>query len=309
MRRSPSISALGFVAITAACGGSPSPTPVPSGPAASIVAPRATEADVVVAEVNGRPVWGSCVSEQVTVGAADRKAALDQCIDFELLAQAAEKRGLASDAEVIQTTRTALVSELVATEFEARYQKPEDLGATLDAVLSKNAWRMHRPELRASTYVRALVPPNAAPEVEAAAKQIAEKVVAELAREPGLMPSHLKEAMDRHTKGTGIQIETEDLVLVPATAHFEAKYLEGLFGIAEVGRIGAPVRTTRGWDVILWSAGLPPYESTREQLALDAFPELRRAQFSVWIGQLIKAGGIKIEVDQATLALLDEVGP
>ena len=309
MRRLPSNPALGLVAIAAACGGSPSPTPVPSGPAASIVAPRATEADVVVAEVNGRPVWGSCVSEQVTVGAADRKAALDQCIDFELLAQAAEQRGLASDADVILTTRTALVSELVAAEFEARYQKPSDLGATLDAVLAKNAWRMHRPELRSSTYVRALVPPNAAPEIEAAAKQIAEKVVAELAGEPGLMPSHLKEAMDRHTKGTSIQVETEDLAQVPATARFEAKYLEGLFGIPEVGRISAPVRTSRGWDVILWSGGLPPYETTRDKLALDVFPELRRAQFSLWIGQLIKAGGIKIEIDQATLARLDEVTP
>jgi len=309
MRRSRSLSALGFVALATACGGSPSPAPVPSGPAASIVAPRANEADVVVAQVDGRPVWGSCVSEQVTAGAPDRRTALAQCIDFELLAQAAEKRGLASESSVVEATRTAMVSELVASEFEARYQQPSDLGAALDTVLDKNAWRMHRPELRASTYVRAMVPANAAPEVEAAAKQLADKIAGELAGETGLLPVHLKEAMTRHAKGAGIEFETEDLAQAPATARYEAPYLEGLFGIAEIGRISKPVRTKRGWDVILWSGGLPPRESTREQLALEVFPELRRAQFSVWIGQLIKASGITIEIDQATVALLDEATP
>lgn len=298
-----------LVSIVAACGGSPSTEPAPAAPAASIVAPRASEADLVVAQVDGRPVWGSCVAEQTARGAPDRKTALEQCIAFELLAQTAEKRGLVSDGSVVDAARTAMVSELVATEFEARYQKPQDLGATIDAVLDKNAWRMHRPDLRTSAYVRAVVPPAASPEVEARAKQIAEAIAAELAGETGLFPSHLRAVADRTAQGTGVAIHGEDVPLTPRTGAFEPPYLEALFSISEVGQVSKPARTTRGWDVVLWSGGLPPKETTRAELAWEVFTELRRAQFTVWINQLIKAGGVQITLDQDRMAQLDQVAP
>ncbi len=297
--------ALALASIAAACGGSPSPTPVPSGPTASIVAPRASEADVVVAQVNGRPVWGSCVTEQ-GAGAKDRATALDQCIAFELLAQAAEKRGFGADADVLQATRTAMVNELIETEFEARYQKPADLGPVLDKMLDKNAWRLHRPDLRASTYVRAIVPADAPPEVDAAAKEVADKIVAELENETGLLPSHLEAAAARAIAGTTIKTQSQHVQQIPNGPGYEQPYLDALFSISEVGRISRPARTKRGWDVLLWTGGLPPYESTREQLAKDMFPELRRAQFFAWVAQLIKANGIKVEIDPATAARLGE---
>jgi len=290
----------------AACGGSPSPTPVPSGPTASIVAPRASEADVVVAEVNGRPVWGSCVTEQAAAGAQDRRAALEQCIDFELLAQAAEKRGFGADPDVQQATRTAMVNELVATEFEARYQKPSDLGPALDKMLAKNEWRLHRPDLRASTYVRAVVPADSPPDVDAAAKRVADAIVAELETEAGLLPAHLKAAADRAAAGTKIEIQSQDVQQIPKEAAYEKPYLDALFSIPEVGRISKPARTKRGWDVLLWSGGLPPWESTREQLARDMFPELRRTQFLAWVAQLTKTSGIVVAIEPQNVALLGE---
>ncbi len=293
----------------AACGGSPSTDPAPATPVASIIAPRASEGDVVVAQVNGRPVWGSCVTEQTSRGAPDRTVALDQCISFELLAQAAETRGLGADATVIETLRTTMVSELVAADFEARYQKPQDLGPAMDAVLAKNAWRMHRPELRASGYVRAMVPPNAGPEVEARAKQLAEAIAAELANETGLFRSHVLDVATRLAKDSGIEIESEDVPLATRKGDYEPPYLEALFSIAEAHRISKPARTTRGWDVVLWSGGLAAKETSREALAWDVFPELRRAQFTTWVNGLVKAGGFAIEIDQASVAQLDKVAP
>lgn len=300
---------LALVVSVAACGGSPATEPAPVAPIASILAPRASDADLIVAQVNGRPVWGSCVTEQTSRGVPDRKTALDQCIAFELLAQAAEKRGLAADPTVADATRTTMVSELVAIEFEARYQKPADLGPTIDAVLDKNAWRMHRPDLRASAYVRAMVPPNAAPDIESRAKQLAETIASDLAGETGLFPSHLRAAADRLAKGTGIEIESQDVAQTTRTGSFETPYLDALFSIPELGQVSKPARTKRGWDVILWSGGLPPKETTREQLAWEVFTELRRAQFTVWINQLIKDAGITIDLDQATVAQLDKVAP
>ncbi|MBA3451471.1 MAG: hypothetical protein H0T42_00075 [Deltaproteobacteria bacterium] len=296
-----------IVVAVSACGGSPSTEPASTGPAASIIAPRASEADLVVAQVDGRPVWGSCVSEQAARGARDRAEALEQCIAFELLAQAAEKRGLAADASVAESARTAMVSELIEAEFEARYQTPQALGATLDAVLNKNAWRMHRPDLRASAYVRAVVPPSSGPEIEARAKQLADAIATELAGESGLFLAHVRAAADRLAKDTGIEIHSEAVPQTQKTGAYELPYLEALFSIPEIGRVSKPARTKRGWDVVLWSDGLPPKESTREELAQEVFPDLRRAQFTVWINQLIKTSGTKIELDQDTVSRLDEV--
>jgi hypothetical protein len=55
--------------------------------------PAAAADDVVVALAAGRPVYGSCVAAQAERGHLSRDAALRECIDFELMAQEAERRG------------------------------------------------------------------------------------------------------------------------------------------------------------------------------------------------------------------------
>ena len=100
-----------------ACSGDAQPPPTRAGPPAPMVAPQRDASDLVVAQVNGRPVWGSCVTDQARRGRS-RDVALRECVDFELMAQAAEQRGLGTDPGVIDATRTALVSELVAHAYE-----------------------------------------------------------------------------------------------------------------------------------------------------------------------------------------------
>ena len=53
-----------------ACGGSGPelPPPRPIGPPAAVVGSSAGPDDVVVAQVAGRPVWGSCVATQARRG-------------------------------------------------------------------------------------------------------------------------------------------------------------------------------------------------------------------------------------------------
>jgi hypothetical protein len=62
------------------------------------------------------------------------------------------------------------------------------------------------------------------------------------------------------------------------------------------------VRTHWGWDVILWSGGLPPKESTQAEIAAEVFPELRRAAFQYWVNDLVKQLHLEIEIDTALLA-------
>ncbi len=294
--------------LAAACGGGSSPSdeapPQRAVPTISAIAPREGPDDLEVAKVNGRPVWGSCVRAQVSRGAKTREAALDECIQFELMAQVAEQRGLASDPTVIETTRTEMVSREVAVDFEDKTQKPADLGERMTKWLTDNAWRMHRPDLRASSYARVNVAKDATPEVEATAKALAEKIAAALAGQVGLFPADLKETAERLGKDTGLKLDIQD-VKASAQSSLDAPYAEALYTVPEVGRITGPVRTHWGWDVILWNGGLPPKESTRDEIAAEVFPELRRAAFQYWVNGLVKQLGLKIEVDTALLARLE----
>ena len=104
---------LAALALCAAACGSSSPPAQPAGPPAQLVAAPAGASDGVVAHVNGRPVYGSCVSAQAAAHKLDAKGALRECIDFELLAQAAEAKGLALDHDVAYATKTSLVSRVL----------------------------------------------------------------------------------------------------------------------------------------------------------------------------------------------------
>src|SRR5262249_33675643 len=110
-------------------------------------------------------VWASCVTAQartITAGSDEerRAAAKDQCIAFELLAQAAEVCGLPAASEVVEATRAAAVNRVVEIEFEQRTRTPADLAPQVDAMMKANEWRLHVLELRSSTFARFVVPPR-----------------------------------------------------------------------------------------------------------------------------------------------------
>jgi hypothetical protein len=293
----------------AACGGSSGPAPAP--PAAAVIAtPRLTDGDVEVARVNGRPVWSSCVATQAAAGAdieGVRRDALDQCIAFELLAQAAEARGLAAAREVGDAVRAAAVNRLVETDFERRYRTPADLKQPIDIVMKRHEWRMHILELRASTFARFIVPTGAPPEVDAHAHALADRLAAELAGQSGLFNVHLTEAAQRLAAGTDIKLDTADVRPTHQDDLVEP-YAKALYALPEIGRTSSPVRTQWGWDVVLWTGGVEAAEHSRDEIVAELFPEVRRQQFQLWVTQLGKQLGVRIEIDPATVAKLDERG-
>lgn len=287
-----------------------------AGPAAAVPGvvptPPATADDAPVAQINGRTVWASCVAAQartIAAGSDDerRAAATDQCIAFELLAQAAEARGLAAAPEVGQAVRSAEVNRLVETEFEQRYRRPADLAPQLDAVLAQSPWRLRTPELRDSTFARFVVPKGAPAEVEARAHALADRLAAELAGQTGLFGVHLSDAARRIAQGSSAALETTGFR--PATRdQLVDEYAAALFAIPEIGRASPAFRTPWGWDVVVWTGGSPARERSRDEVAAELFPELRRRQFQRWVTQLARQRGIHIEVEQAELSRLDTEG-
>ncbi len=302
------------VSAAVACGGPPAPPPAPV--ATKVIATPARGADdFEVARVNGRSVWASCVIAQAAGLPAEgqtaetlRAAALDQCIAFELLAQAAETRGLAAGPEVATATRTAAVNRLVELDFEQRYRSPADLKPAVDALMAKNEWRLHVPELRASAYARFNVPDGAAPEVDAEARALAERLAAALAGQTGLYHVHLTEAANRIAAGSSIKLETAE-VTPTAADRLVAPYAQALYALTDVGQATAAVRTKWGWDVIVWTGGIVARERPRDEVVGEMFPELRRRQFRLWVTQLGKQLGVQIKVEQAALEQLDSGEP
>lgn len=287
--------ALGLLVIAGACGGA-APPPSPASTRVALAQPARGSDDAVVATVDGRPVWASCVTAQARPG-VDRAAALAECIDFELLARAAEARGLAADREVDDAFRTALVDREVELYFERRYAKPADFGARIDRIVDDNAKQLHRPEFRASTYARVVVPDKAPPDAWARARPLADQLAARIVGEHGLLGPHvhrLAEPVRAAITAAGFELDVSDVDRRSRGALVDS-YGDALFGLAEVGDAVGPIQTKWGWDVIAFTDLAPARESTRAQLADEVFPELRRSFFTNWVGELERKLGVTVE--------------
>lgn len=290
-------------ALLVACGGSADPTPR-IGTGVSTVATRARPDDAIVAQVNGRPIYASCVEAQAKGRAA--RAGLDDCIAFELLAQEAERRGLAADPDVVDETRSALVNRVVETAYEDRYKTPADMGEVLAKAVERNRAWLDIPERRASAYVRFQIKPDAPADQDARAKELIEAFAQRVANETGLTAGHLDMFSKAFFDPQNVKVE---VAVVPFFTKngLALGYRDALFDIPEIGRTSPhAVRTQWGWDVILLTDRLPAQKFTREQAATEAFPEFRRSYFNAWVDQLAKANGIRITRDDKAIATLDD---
>lgn len=276
----------------------PSAAPVVATAAASLDG----GADVVVARVEGLPIYASCVRAQAARAQAAplpsegerRQAAFEECLAFELLAQEAARRGLGTAPEVAEARTRAAVSALVEQEVERKIQTPADLPDSLTRrLLERNRWRLHRVEYRASFFVRFPVAkgePREGP-ADRAARANAERVAQALAGERGLFAHHVRQRARELIGAATMEDGTVELSdpprLVPA-------YSDALFALPELGRTSGAVRTDWGWDIILWTGVLPARDITPDELALELFPELRQMYFVAWSRSIGKS--TKVEV-------------
>ncbi|HET9988634.1 MAG TPA: hypothetical protein VFQ65_08935 [Kofleriaceae bacterium] len=281
--------------------GSPQPSETTQGPPAPLVAQRASADDVVVANVNGKPVWGSCVTVQAARGAT-KQAALQQCIDFELLAQRAVAH--ASDDEVRLATRTAMVSALVAHDYEAGYTQPSQFGAFWDAAYKKGVFHLRHENYRASAYVRIPVAPGAAPAVDAAAKAKAEQIAAAVAHETGLLGSSLVELAQAAVPETKLDHQEVPAYRIGA---LDDNYATALFALPAIGRATGAVRTQWGWDVIAWTDDVPAADPPEADVIAALLPDIKVAYFGHWVDGIARSLGIHVTLVKDNIAKLEDL--
>ncbi len=295
--------ALVAVLTLAACNGSSTQgtTAPAAGPPAPLVASPAHRDDVAVATVNGRPVFGSCVTTQAARGAS-KQHALDECIAFELLAQQATS--YATDPEVSLATRTALVNQFIAREYEDKLTKPADFGPFWDKALERNRRVIDHGEARASAYARVTIEKTASAAQDAAARAIAEEVAKATQNERGLTPAHLNEIALRVAAGRA----KIDFGAVPSYLNeggLDPSYATPLFAIPEVGRTSGAVRTPWGWEVILFSDVIPPEKLSPDEITAKVLPDVKRSYFAIWANQLAAKSSVKIF--DANVPLLEDL--
>jgi hypothetical protein len=272
---------------------------------------RVERDDLVVAQVNGKPVFGSCVAAQVAGGlAADRAAALAQCVDFELLAQEAARRGLAADAEVHEARKREAVRRFIAAEFVTTVRSYDDLPPGFGArALAKLRETDQQPERRVAAYVRVPAPedaPSGSPDDEWA-RGLAGELHAALADHADLTADRLWAIAAEVAHGRTFQVG-EPFVFHRQGA--EEPFAAAAFAIPAVGRVAPPTRTKLGWDVILLTAIRPKSTRTEEERKAALFPELRRGYFNHWAHQYTR--GVAIDVDEEwrkRLVASDQGGP
>jgi hypothetical protein len=284
------------------CGcGSPHPIETTQGPPAPLVAPPAGADDVVVATVNGKPVWGSCVTVQAARGAT-KQAALAQCVDFELLAQRAAAN--ATDGEVRLATRTAMVSALVAHAYEAGYTQPAQFGAFWTAAYKKGEFRYRHENYRASSYVRIPVAAGAPPEVDAAAKAKAEQIAKAVAPETGLLGDSLLALAQ--AAAPGAKLDHQDVSAYRAGA-LDDGYAKALFALKDIGRATGAVRTKWGWDVIVWTDDVPAADPPEADVIAGLLPDVKVAYFGHWVEGIAKSLGVQVTYDKDNVAKLEDL--
>ncbi|MCE9577366.1 MAG: hypothetical protein K8W52_29730 [Deltaproteobacteria bacterium] len=298
-----------LAAALAACGSPARPAGPKDAPGLPpITAQPAAPDDPIVARVDGRPVFGSCVATQAAALHLDAKAALDQCVGFELLAGAAAARGAERAPEVQRAYRTALVSRLIEREFSATHRRPADLPPEMvEAAFDHYKWRMHRPEYRYAVFVRAplekdKVPP---PEKEAAARQLAFEIYDRVKDRTDLFPSDLRAAA--HAVAGDRTVEDN---LSPYGTGKDGPghttFTGPLFAIPAIGQVAPPARTPWGWDVILWVDTMPALESSRDDVIAWLFPALRSQLFLDWSNRVAQELRLPITVDPTPLEAIAE---
>lgn len=241
-----------------------------------------------VAKVNGVAIYGDCVQRQAEAHGLSKQAALGECIDFELLAQAADDPRYLLLPEVQEPATQEMVRSFLSQNY------PYGSAATLPDKLVKALWkqvspsRYNRPELRDIVFCRIALPEDASAQSEEAKRAEAYlrgvykqlKGRKELASDDLFAacygPIDLPEGEARPYEAAGIESLTLNTFSPRPRAQYDAQFHATVFDGPQVaGMVLPPLLSRFGWDLILLTQIIPAIATDYSA----AEPELRRALF------------------------------
>lgn len=241
----------------------------------------------VVAEVNGVPVYADCVKRQAEAHQRTREEALQECIDFELLAQAAHQPRYLELPEVQEVGKQELVRNFIASRYPVR--GPADIPMPLVRELWEriSPRRYNRPELRDIVFCRiAPVKGEDADEQSQKAARFLRRIYDQFKTRKNIKSHELFGACygDRDPESTaprpyeqaGVQgLELMTFSPTPRSRYQEAFRVPVFDLVKEAGTLTAPLQNEYGWDLILITRILPELKTE----FADAEAEVRKALF------------------------------
>jgi parvulin-like peptidyl-prolyl isomerase len=232
-----------------------------------------------VAVVNGRPISAREVAEQARASGVDARQALDALIDAELVAAAAEKRGLGTAPEVVEAMQQALVRRLLAMTFE-REVTPEQLPEEeMQAAYTRNRTRLDHPELIEVRHILARTGKQDDVGRRQALRRRAERVV-ERAR--AVHGADEFAALGPALSDPEIALRTETVVTARRGWTVDA-FADAVFALPADGAVSGVVETEFGYHVIYRVRRIAEehisFKAARPKLRELMWPDFQRRAF------------------------------
>ncbi len=207
----------------------------------------------------------------------DPRKLVQDLIDFELLAAAADRAGYADDPAVKEATRPALVLRYLAGDFEPTWVAdtlPDDL---VRQSYDRNKAFFVRPPLRRADHIlvnegRGQRPASTA--LAAAAAAVAERIYQDLQANPPADAEAFRaraEAYDAWAQEVGLHARAEALGLFARKGRYDQQFTAQVFEVEQPGTILPPFDTPYGHHVVRVDA----VEPARDVSFQDAQVELR----------------------------------
>jgi len=264
-----------------ACGsGETSRKPGAEGASSSLVEEAGGRA--AVATVNGVPIYEDCVKMQAAALGIDARAALEQCVEFALLAQAAAPR-YANDRDVREARRREAVRALLRKDFEPSSDDPSDIP---EPWVRDNLWSNRKikigydhPEYRVATFALAKFKPIGpkrilTPAHDAEMRKLAEEWDAAL---PRMVDLDTFQTITKKVAGDR-PFDFVDAYNTPLRGRSVNEFADGLFSLEKIGQRTGVVRSDYGYFIIVLREILPAKHLTLE----EALPDLREKIYDQW---------------------------
>ena len=264
-------------------------------------------ADPVVATVDGVGIRASQLAAQMQRrGSADRRAALQDCVEFELLARAAQAGAIPSDPDDQAAVRLATVQRLVERELEPLLTPKAIPDAEVRALYEKGKPRFVHGRLVQALVMGFFTGARMKPERRAQAEHNATLLKAFLDQHPGLgrpaLEALAKEPVWAARKLSVSMVWQEENQGEP----YPLIVGRALATVRGAGALTPLVIDETGAYIALYLDEKPPENRTFEQVA----PELRAQMFEPWRRQRFLrlvtdlAAGHDVSVDPDAVAQL-----
>jgi peptidyl-prolyl cis-trans isomerase C len=238
---------------------------------------------------------------------ADRKKEfLDGLIKFEVMASEAERLGYDKDPEVQRVMKQQMISKFMQKDFESKLKVEDVPDADVEKYYNDHPTEFHqKDEVRVSQIV-------------VKEKSKADKAYAEARALPkgpaGAMDAKgFRDLVTKYSDDEESKPRGGDLSFFAAdSATYPKPIIDAAFKLKDVGDVGAPIKTDKGWVILRLTQKRPgfsrPLPEVKRQIQQRLFRDLRAKSMDTFVADLKKKSNIEIHEDNLAKVVVDTTG-